>query len=950
LHKDEISAQMDFRLIIVLAVLFPICLSSQVTFNKANEIYRQDVVHNGGMAGGCIDLNGDYYDDVIALNRSRLLEVGLNQGPNKKLNWKSRVSVSTTEEYSIVAGDINNDGVCEIISSGLYNGGKVYSLNFNGLYQLKSRLQPFVYAQGANLADINNDGYLDFFLCNDEGDNLTFLNDRSGNLVSAPGLINYTTVPASDNSGNYGSEWCDIDNDGDLDLYIAKCKFGISNIEDPRRHNMLFINTNGRFTNEAEKRGLKDKGQSWTGSFGDYDNDGDLDCIVTNHDTSHKLYENDGKGFFTPSKANIALSQSYAFQSIWADYDNNGWIDLLLTGADVTEIHFNIDGKKFNKVTSMFNNQVMNSASIGDINNDGFYDVVAVYGKDINLPSTFQDMIWTNSRNNNNFIKLLFNGGKSNRMGVGSKITLYTKNGIQYREVQAGVAYGISNSNNIIFGLGEQNNIDSLIVRWPSGQVNKIINPKVNESYLINEGSCVSQRLKIDAAKTILCPNELLDLKVNGIGNNIKSIKWSNGDTTSILKVFTAGNYSATITTNDNCQVVTELLSINTPPSSKLIQQGRDTVYFCSESQLSVYPYFRQPKWSNGATTNSILIKNTGSYSVSALDVCNMTVEEKIFASKVDEVKDKIETKNDTVLRGGNAIIRGIGKNIIWINKDNDIVGYGDSIVFRNVQSSFTISAASGKRSGIKSYGIGEKNIPVINTNAFASNTIDFGLTMQVYKPTYIKSCEVATDRDGVRRVIVNDEKNNTIYQKDFFIRAGNKQVLPLDIILLPGSNYVIKTDTNINISNLGYKSPRLARIQESTGYPFEEKSLLEISSNNRGGPGYYYFFNFVIEDEGTLCLSEYTQANVVMNTSNILEEESIAINISPNPTSSQINLDVEHNGKLQLINNVGSVIFSSELEVGSNILNLGHLTNGLYIASILIDNKIYQRKIIISK
>lgn len=139
-------------------------------------------------------------------------------------------------------------------------------------------------------------------------------------------IIDWNTVPPSDNSGNYGSEWADIDNDGDMDLYIAKCKFGVTDFEDPRRHNMLFMNQgNGVFANEAEARGMKHKGQSWTGSFADYDNDGDQDCLITNHDVPHALMRNDGKGNFTEHVLNIPLDATFAFQSLWADFDNNGF-------------------------------------------------------------------------------------------------------------------------------------------------------------------------------------------------------------------------------------------------------------------------------------------------------------------------------------------------------------------------------------------------------------------------------------------------------------------------------------------------------------------------------------------------------------------------------------------------------------------------------------------------
>jgi hypothetical protein len=93
------------------------------------------------------------------------------------------------------------------------------------------------------------------FACHDDAAGRIWGNDGSGALQESNNWIDLATVPASDNSGNYGSVWSDIDNDGDLDLYIAKCRQGVNDPSDPRRINALYINDGaGNYTEAAAAR------------------------------------------------------------------------------------------------------------------------------------------------------------------------------------------------------------------------------------------------------------------------------------------------------------------------------------------------------------------------------------------------------------------------------------------------------------------------------------------------------------------------------------------------------------------------------------------------------------------------------------------------------------------------------------------------------------------------
>ena len=272
-----------------------------------------------------------------------------------------------------------------------------------------------------------------------------------------------------------------------------------------------FINQgNGVFINEAEARGMKHKGQSWTGSFADYDNDGDQDCLITNHDVPHALMRNDGTGHFTEHVLNVPLDASFAFQSLWADFDNNGYLDFLITGADKTYFYMNRDGENFDRVEGVFE-VTLNSAALGDINDDGCIDLSAYYGIGINLPG-LSEMKFSSTRPNMvTFLKFALRGSSSNAMGLGQGLNCTVAGENRPGEVHAGLSYGVSNSLIQHFGLGTSQLADSLVVYWPSGQ--KSIPTNQCRCYLFCAGRKVHfRRVAMKRSNIILCPGDNVQL------------------------------------------------------------------------------------------------------------------------------------------------------------------------------------------------------------------------------------------------------------------------------------------------------------------------------------------------------------------------------------------------------------------------------------------------------
>jgi hypothetical protein len=185
------------------------------------------------------------------------------------------------------------------LSGGNFDGVRYAKSNASGTAYTQSTLSGYnLFLQGSNLADIDNDGDLDYFGCADTDVSGIWRNDGNGNFTyTGTSMIDMTPIQG-DGSGNYGSTWTDFDDDGDIDLYISKCRQNVNDPTDHRRINVLYENDgNGNYTETGANYGLRIGAQSWTTDFQDIDNDGDFDAFITNHDVAPMLLENQNGQF-----------------------------------------------------------------------------------------------------------------------------------------------------------------------------------------------------------------------------------------------------------------------------------------------------------------------------------------------------------------------------------------------------------------------------------------------------------------------------------------------------------------------------------------------------------------------------------------------------------------------------------------------------------------------------
>ena len=493
------------KLLFSALLCLPVIAISQTTFTNSNS-----KLVNANLTSGCpigiADMNGDGLDDIVRLDDARNLQIEYQDaggGNFTRLNYGS--IPGNGNEWGMAIADVDKNGFNDIFVGGAYNGLKLLMANGTGTnYTVTTLGGPSIFLQNTNFADIDNNGTIDIFACHDDGVSSAYSNDGSGNMTHSTGLINAVSTVASDNSGNYGTIWADYDNDGDQDLYISKCRLGVNNPNDGRRINLLFQNDGaGNYTDVGVAAGLVPYAQSWSANFEDIDNDGDLDCFVINHDMTSLLYQNNGDGTFTDITASSGMSitlnglGSGGIQVMMEDFDNDGFIDLFLTARSDNHHMFKNNGNKtFTEMASPFvvpaGATRIQSAAVGDLNNDGFIDVMAGFATGYNSPSNDPDVLYLNDGNANNWSEITLQGGPSNINGIGARVEIHGAWGIQIREVRSGESYGTMNSLMTHFGLGTNNDITKIVVKWPSGIVDEVLSPSKNTTIHIIEGATLN--------------------------------------------------------------------------------------------------------------------------------------------------------------------------------------------------------------------------------------------------------------------------------------------------------------------------------------------------------------------------------------------------------------------------------------------------------------------------
>ncbi len=413
-----------------------------------------------------VDMNGDKLDDIVKVDANQVTVLTQNTTPGFTSTVYPLSQNVSIPDWSIAAGDFDRSGLNDLV---LGNGSRITVLKNTGTGYNVIAYPQNIFSQRTNFIDIDNDGNLDLWACHDVNQNHPYRNDGSGNLI-----FDYSLFPTTNEGGNYATIWIDYDNDGDTDMYEAKCRGGAP-INDPRRINLLYQNNgDGTYTDVAPAAGVDDHAQSWSTAVEDFDNDGDFDMLLSNISDENKFYLNNNDGTFTDIYASTGIDPQVGSWEIQAaDFNNDGWVDffwqnekeLYINNGDLTFTGFNLS---------------FNEGAIGDLNNDGFLDIQRGGNVYFNTPNT------------NNWSKITLEGVQSNINGIGARVEIYGAWGRQIREIRSGQGFSHMSTLNAHFGLGSATEITEIIIKWPSGIIDTIVNPAINQTLNIIEGSTLA--------------------------------------------------------------------------------------------------------------------------------------------------------------------------------------------------------------------------------------------------------------------------------------------------------------------------------------------------------------------------------------------------------------------------------------------------------------------------
>lgn len=440
----------------------------------------------------------------------------------------TRIDAQTTRGMAL--GDFDRDGLLDLYLCS--NPGPSYLYHNEGGNRFtdvsrRAGVKIDLLTAAPTWIDFDNDGDLDLFVASYWEPNRLFRND-GGYFRDVAETAGVQEIGKTSNQG----AWADYDRDGRADLLIA-------NFEGSAPNALYHNNGDGTFTNVSDKVGIGPPATARAAIWGDYNNDLWPDLYIHGQ-SGTVLYTNNGHGFFRKTNVSPALDDFCdGLACTWRDVNNDGFLDLTLGAWNAyLRLSLNHDGT-FSRADRFFPGAIPQNnggATYADIDNDGFPDLYTkeVYGKEflyknnngkgfIDItresglePSTSGGNAVSGDMDNdgdidliavqfeqhrlfyyvnglekitpsNHWLKVELIGIHSNRSAIGAKVRLYSRTTVQMQEKSCGESGQSQSSPLLHFGLRADARIDSIIVHWPSGVVQKETAIAVDETITIKE-------------------------------------------------------------------------------------------------------------------------------------------------------------------------------------------------------------------------------------------------------------------------------------------------------------------------------------------------------------------------------------------------------------------------------------------------------------------------------
>jgi len=498
------------------------------------------------MGPGCafIDYDNDGYPDILLINGddfpghphagATTLKLYHNNHDGTFSDVTRRAGLALPLfGLGVAVGDYDNDGFEDIFVTAL-GQSHLFHNNGNGTFTDVTKSAglwgPDEFSTSAAWVDYDRDGKLDLVVANyvqwsEQGD-LYCTIDGAHKSYCTPESYKGTSLRLWHNLGggrfedatrkaglqdptskSLGIAILDSNGDGWPDILVAN----------DTQPNKLYVNKgNGTFEEQGVAAGIgfSEDGVARAGmgaDAADYDRSGHPSIIISNFANQMvSLYHNEGNGLFVDEAPQSEIGRdtlvTLGFGCFFFDYDNDGWPDIFVADghieneiervqkrvsyAEPPHLFRNLGGGKFTEVTahmgkSFASPKVGRAAAYGDIDNDGFPDILLT----TNAGPAY---LFHNEGGSNHSLRIKLVGTKSNRDGIGAIARVTAGNDKQWKMLRSGSSYLSQSELVLTFGLGSQAKADTIEIQWPSGQVDRLSNVPAGQTITVEEGKGIT--------------------------------------------------------------------------------------------------------------------------------------------------------------------------------------------------------------------------------------------------------------------------------------------------------------------------------------------------------------------------------------------------------------------------------------------------------------------------